>query len=42
MIQLTNANIQLHTRTTDKEDAIRQAGRVLVDSGNIAPGYICE
>jgi len=40
MIQLTKANIQLHTHATNKEDAIRQAGRVLVDSGNIAPGYI--
>jgi serine/threonine protein kinase len=26
MIQLTKANIQLHTRATNKEDAIRQAG----------------
>jgi phosphocarrier protein FPr len=40
MIQLTSANIQLHTRATNKEDAIRQAGRVLVQNGNIEPGYV--
>ncbi|HEU4327019.1 MAG TPA: phosphoenolpyruvate--protein phosphotransferase [Roseiflexaceae bacterium] len=40
MIQLTAANIQLHSRATTKEEAIRQAGRLLVENGNIAPGYI--
>ncbi|GAB4211417.1 MAG: phosphoenolpyruvate--protein phosphotransferase [Roseiflexaceae bacterium] len=40
MIQLTPANIQLHSRATTKEEAIRQAGRLLVENGNIAPGYI--
>ena len=32
MIQLTPQNIQLHAAPRDKEDAIRQAGRVLVDA----------
>ncbi|EDY19819.1 phosphoenolpyruvate-protein phosphotransferase [Chthoniobacter flavus Ellin428] len=40
MIQLTSQNIQLHAHAKNKEDAIRQAGRVLVDAGNIAPGYV--
>jgi len=40
MIQLTPQNIRLHARTRDKEDAIRVAGNVLVDSGAIDPGYI--
>jgi phosphocarrier protein FPr len=40
MIQLTSQNIQLHAQATNKEDAIRQAGRVLIEAGNIAPGYV--
>jgi phosphoenolpyruvate-protein phosphotransferase len=39
MIQLTSQNVLLHARARDKEDAIRQAARVLQDAGNIAPGY---
>jgi phosphoenolpyruvate-protein phosphotransferase len=40
MIQLTSKNIQLHAKATSKEDAIRQAGRVLIDAGNIDAGYV--
>lgn len=40
MIQLNPQNIQLHGRAKNKEEAIREAGRVLVECGNIAPGYI--
>jgi phosphocarrier protein FPr len=40
MIQLTAKNIQLHARAANKEEAIRTAGRVLIDAGNIAPGYV--
>src|SRR4051812_6158947 len=40
MIQLTSQNVQLHARARDKEDAIRQAGRVLVEAGNIDAGYV--
>lgn len=40
MIELTPKNIQLHARAKNKDEAIREAGRVLVDSGNIAPGYV--
>ena len=40
MIQLTSQNIQLHAAARSKEDAIRQAGRVLISAGNIAPGYV--
>jgi phosphocarrier protein FPr len=40
MIQLTSQNIQLHARATSKEEAIRLAGRVLIDAGNIEPGYV--
>lgn len=40
MIQLTPQNIQLHAQARTKEEAIRTAGRVLIDSGNIAPGYV--
>ncbi|HSI13137.1 MAG TPA: phosphoenolpyruvate--protein phosphotransferase [Chthoniobacter sp.] len=40
MIQLTSQNIQLHAQAKNKEDAIRQAGRVLIEAGNIAPGYV--
>jgi phosphoenolpyruvate-protein phosphotransferase len=40
MIQLTEDYVQLHVQAANKEDAIRQAGRVLVENGNIAPGYV--
>ena len=40
MIQLTPQTVQLHAQARDKEDAIRQAGRVLMAAGNILPGYI--
>ncbi len=40
MIELTPANIRLGVRAANKEDAIRAVGRVLVESGNIAAGYI--
>src|SRR5438874_7671964 len=40
MIELTSANIRLGQRATTKEEAIRAAGRVLVEVGNIAPGYV--
>jgi phosphocarrier protein FPr len=40
MLQLTSQNIQLHAHAKNKEDAIRQAGRVLIDAGHIAPGYV--
>jgi phosphocarrier protein FPr len=40
MINLTPREIQLHAHARNKEDAIRQVGRVLVDAGHIKPGYI--
>lgn len=40
MIQLTDADIQLNAHVTNKEEAIRQAGRVLVEAGHIEPGYV--
>jgi len=40
MLQLTSQNIQLHAHAKNKEDAIRQAGRVLIEAGHIAPGYV--
>lgn len=40
MFQLSPRNIHLHARAASKEDAIREAGRVLVESGNIDPRYI--
>lgn len=40
MIQLTESNVQLHARATSKDEAIRQVGRLLVQGGYIAPGYI--
>ncbi len=40
MIQLTSQNIQLQAQAKNKEEAIRAAGRVLINAGNIAPGYI--
>jgi phosphoenolpyruvate-protein phosphotransferase len=40
MIELTPENIRLGAQVATKEEAIRAAGRVLVDAGNIAPGYV--
>jgi phosphocarrier protein FPr len=40
MISLGKNNIRLHAHATDKTDAIRQAGGLLVESGNMKPGYI--
>ena len=40
MIKLSPQNIRLGVRAANKEEAIRAAGQVLVDSGHIAPGYI--
>jgi multiphosphoryl transfer protein len=40
MIQLTPQNIRLGARAANKNEAIRAAGQVLVESGNIEPGYI--
>src|ERR671917_1060343 len=40
MIELTESNVQLKARAASKEEAIRQVGRLLVDGGYIAPGYI--
>lgn len=40
MIELTAKNIQLHARAATKEEAIREAGRLLVDLGCIDVAYI--
>jgi len=40
MIQLTPQNIRIGARAANKNEAIRAAGQVLVDSGFIEPGYI--
>jgi phosphoenolpyruvate-protein phosphotransferase len=40
MIQLTPQNIQLRAHARNKEEAIREAGRVLIQAGNIEPGYV--
>ena len=40
MIDLKPEDIQLKARAHSKEDAIRQAGQLLVDSGHIEPGYV--
>lgn len=40
MIQLTSQDIQLRASARNKEEAIRAAGRVLVNGGYIAPGYV--
>lgn len=40
MIKLTPQHIQLQAGARTKEEAIREAGRILVKAGNIAPGYI--
>ena len=40
MIQLTPQNIRIGARAANKNEAIRAAGQVLVESGYIEPGYI--
>jgi phosphocarrier protein FPr len=40
MIKLSPQNIRLGLRAANKEEAIRAAGQVLVDSGSIAPRYV--
>ena len=40
MIKLLPQHIRLGVRARNKEEAIRAAGQVLVDSGHIAPGYV--
>jgi len=40
MIKLTPSHIQLQASSRSKEEAIREVGRILVEAGNIAPGYI--
>jgi phosphocarrier protein FPr len=40
MLELTPQNIRLGVAATSKEDAIRQAGQVLVEMGAITPLYI--
>ncbi|HEY5742706.1 MAG TPA: HPr family phosphocarrier protein, partial [Terrimicrobiaceae bacterium] len=40
MIQLTPQNIRIGARAANKNEAIRAAGQVLVESGFIEPGYI--
>ncbi len=40
MLELDQRQIRLRARPTDKTDAIRQVGQVLVESGNIQPGYV--
>jgi phosphocarrier protein FPr len=40
MIHLTKDVIQLRARAQSKEEAIRQAGRLLAEGGYIDPGYI--
>src|ERR671933_1445901 len=40
MSELTESNVQLHARATSKDEAIRQVGRLLVQGGYIAPGYV--
>ena len=40
MKTITKSCIQLDARASTKEDAIRQAGKLLADAGYIKPGYI--
>jgi phosphocarrier protein FPr len=40
MITLDEHLVRLQSKATDKQDAIRQAGQLLVDNGNIDAGYI--
>lgn len=40
MLKLERNAVRLHSHPADKEDAIRQAGRLLVDGGFIQPDYV--
>ena len=40
MIHLTQGNIRLNAQARDKSEAIRIGGSLLVDSGNMQPGYV--
>src|SRR6266699_6204960 len=40
MITIEARQVQLHTNATNKQDAIRQVGQLLVNSGCIEAGYI--
>ncbi len=40
MIRLREENVHLQAQAVNKLDAIRQAGNLLVQNGNIQPGYI--
>jgi multiphosphoryl transfer protein len=40
MISLESSSIRLGARASDKTDAIRQVGQILVDAGYIEPGYV--
>jgi mannitol/fructose-specific phosphotransferase system IIA component len=40
MIKLSQGNIRLNAQARDKTEAIRIAGRLLVDGGNMQSGYI--
>jgi phosphoenolpyruvate-protein phosphotransferase len=40
MITIEERQVQLQTKATDKQDAIRQVGQLLVNSGCIEAGYI--
>lgn len=42
MISLDAKHIRLHAQARDKEDAIRQAGLLLVEAGNIGPDYVAS
>lgn len=40
MMKLEVNSVQLNVRADNKRDAIRNVGKILVDNGHIAPGYI--
>ncbi|MEJ2590813.1 MAG: PTS sugar transporter subunit IIA, partial [Candidatus Thiodiazotropha sp.] len=40
MIKLDSSSVRLDATATDKTDAIRQVGRLLVDAGFIEPAYV--
>ena len=40
MMKLSGSNIQLHARAGGKQEAIRNVGQLLVDSGHIDAAYI--
>ena len=42
MIPLTAAEVRLGVCARDKTDAIRQVGSLLVQRGNIEPGYVAS